>query len=147
MNTNNLANILVIEDNEGDVDLMRLSFEDAKIKNTITVAEDAEIALDILHKRNGREDSPKPDVIFLDLNLPKMSGHEFLEQIQHDEKFNDIPVVVLSSSVSDSDILTSHSLNAHRYMVKPITAEKFFGIIATVEKCNVSVVVDNPDRG
>lgn len=131
---------LLVEDNPADVHLTRLGLEQSKISSRLLVAEDAETALDILHKRNGHEKSHNPDVILLDLNLPGIDGHEFLEIVKKDTNFLQIPIVVLSTSNSEIDMLKSYMLHANFFVVKPMDAKTFLNIVQEVEKFFSSIV-------
>jgi len=96
-----LAEILLVEDNEGDIELTREAFNDARFRNNLQIAEDGEKALDILFKRNGFEHSETPDIILLDLNLPRVDGREVLETIKSHDSLKRIPTIVLTSSMAD----------------------------------------------
>lgn len=119
--------ILLIEDNEGDIYLTKKVFEKARLNNTITVAEDGEVAIKILKDRPEN----RPDIILLDINLPKKDGKQVLEEIKNDPNLRTIPVVILTSSKAEKDILESYNLHANSYIIKPVTLEKF-GEVATV---------------
>jgi len=140
--TNNakLAEILLVEDNEGDIELTREAFEDAKYRNNLHIAKDGDQALDYLFKRNGYEDAIIPDIILLDLNLPKTDGREILETIKADPKLKRIPTIVLTSSQADRDISGSYDLHANCYIVKPVDASKFMDVVQRVEHFWVDIV-------
>lgn len=125
--------ILLVEDNPGDVDLTREAFEDAKVANNLFVAEDGEEAITFLKKEGKYQDTPTPDVILLDLNLPKKSGHEVLEFIKNSDGLKCIPVIILTSSEADEDILNSYNLHANSFITKPVDLEKFLDVVKTVE--------------
>lgn len=135
-----LAEILLVEDNEGDIELTREAFEDAKLRNNLHIAEDGDRALDFLFKRNGHESAPTPDIILLDLNLPKTNGREVLEKIKSDEQLKAIPTIVLTSSQADRDVVESYALHANCYIVKPVDAIKFMEVVQQVENFWVDVV-------
>lgn len=135
-----LAEILLVEDNEGDIELTREAFEDAKFRNNLSVAEDGDIALDFLFKRNGFEGVATPDIILLDLNLPKTDGREVLEAIKTSDKLKRIPTIILTSSMADKDIIESYNLHANCYIVKPVNAIKFMDVVRNVENFWVDVV-------
>ncbi|RKQ69396.1 response regulator receiver protein [Litorimonas taeanensis] len=137
---NKLADILLVEDNEGDIELTREAFEDARLRNTLHIAEDGGKALDFLFKRNGLEDSPTPDIILLDLNLPRVSGRDVLHAIKNDENLRRIPTIVLTSSESDRDVFESYDLQANCYIVKPVDAIKFMDVVQQVENFWVDIV-------
>ena len=135
-----LAEILLIEDNEGDIELTREAFEEAKFRNNLHIAEDGDEALDYLFKRNGYEDSIIPDIILLDLNLPGTDGREVLETIKSEPLLKRIPVIVLTSSRADKDIVESYDLHANCYIVKPVNAGKFMEVVRSVENFWVDIV-------
>lgn len=135
-----LAQILLVEDNEGDIELTREAFEDAKFRNDLHVAEDGDIALDYLFKRNGYEDAITPDIILLDLNLPSTDGKEVLETIKAEKLLRRVPVIVLTSSQADKDVIESYDLHANCYIVKPVNASNFMAVVRDVEKFWVDTV-------
>lgn len=135
-----LAEILLVEDNEGDIELTREAFEEAKFRNNLHIAEDGDEALDYLFKRNGYEDSIIPDIILLDLNLPGTDGREVLETIKSEPLLKRIPVIVLTSSRADKDIVESYDLHANCYIVKPVNAVKFMEVVRSVENFWVDIV-------
>lgn len=126
--------ILLVEDNRGDVVLMSRAFREANIGCTIVSATDAEKALAILRKEGEFANSATPDIILLDLNLPGMNGHEFLKIIKSDDKLQRIPVVVLSSSRADRDVALSYDLRANGHVVKPLVFEKMKEFVASIEQ-------------
>lgn len=132
--------ILLVEDNPGDIILTKEAFAEAKIKNNIHIARDGEEALLYLNKHNGYEKAVKPDLILLDLNLPKVDGREVLDNIKSDEGLCHIPVVVLTSSESEQDILETYELHANSYVVKPINLEQFVSVINAIENFWFTVV-------
>lgn len=132
--------ILYVEDNPGDVELTRDAFTDAKIRNNIHVAEDGQTALDFIFKRNGHEEAPTPDLILLDLNLPKVDGKEVLSVIKNDESVQAIPVVVLTSSEAEADVVKSYQLHANCYVTKPVDLDSFLDVVRTIESFWLTVV-------
>lgn len=140
MSERKLAEILLVEDNEGDVILTQEAFEDAKFRNNLNIARDGEQALDYLFKRNGFEDATTPDIILLDLNLPKLHGKDVLQEIKGDADLRRIPVIVLTSSEADKDVVESYNLNANCYVVKPINAVKFMEVIQKIESFWIDIV-------
>lgn len=118
------VNILLIEDNEGDVILTKRAFKQAKFLNNLSVVKSGEKALDFIKSAN-ESDSPLPDLIILDLNLPGMDGQEVLSVIKNSEETKHIPVIVLSSSKAQQDVVKSYSLHANAYMLKPVSLEGF----------------------
>jgi CheY-like chemotaxis protein len=135
-----LAEILLVEDNEGDIELTREAFEEAKFRNNLHIAEDGDIALDYLFKRNGYENAVRPDIILLDLNLPSTDGREVLETIKAEPSLRRIPVIILTSSNADKDVVSSYDLHANCYIVKPVNAAKFMGVVKSVENFWVDIV-------
>lgn len=138
--TSRLAEILLVEDNEGDVELTREAFEEAKFRNNLHVVNDGDEALDFLFNRGKYQDSVTPDIILLDLNLPRTDGHEVLAVIKADLVLRRIPVIVLTSSKADKDILESYDLHANCYVVKPVNALKFIDVVRNVENFWVDIV-------
>jgi two-component system, chemotaxis family, response regulator Rcp1 len=135
-----LVKILLVEDNEGDIFLTKKVFERSGMSNTITVAEDGEAALNLL-----REDPElRPDIILLDINLPRIDGKKVLEEIKNDPLLRTIPVVVLTSSKVEKDILESYHLHANSYIIKPVTLEKFGKVAAAVESFWFGIVALAP---
>lgn len=125
--------ILLAEDNPGDVDLTKEAFEEAKVANNLYVVEDGEDAIAFLNKEKQHKDKPTPDVILLDLNLPKKSGHEVLGYIKDHQDLKRIPVIILTSSQADTDVLKSYDLHANSFVTKPVDLEKFLDVVRTVE--------------
>lgn len=135
-----LAEILLVEDNDGDVELTREAFEEVKFRYNLHVAQDGDIALDFLFKRNGYEDAVTPDIILLDLNLPKTDGKEVLEFIKADPLLKRIPVIMLTSSKAHKDIIETYDLHANCYIVKPVDAEKFIEVIGKIKDFWIDIV-------
>lgn len=142
LNTNiRPVEILLVEDNPGDVVLTKKAFETSKISNNINVAKDGEIALSMLRKEEGYRDIITPDIVLLDLNLPKKDGREVLEEIKNDEALKKIPVVVLTSSKAERDILETYGLHANSYILKPVNLEKFAEVVKSIENFWFTIVV------
>jgi two-component system, chemotaxis family, response regulator Rcp1 len=135
------AELLLVEDNYGDVLLTKEAFRSAKIANNLTVAGDGEEALRILRKEGPYADAPTPDIILLDLNLPRMDGQEVLKAIRADPALKLIPVIVLTSSKADADIKQSYALKANGYVVKPVDFERLKEIVALIESFWFTVVI------
>ncbi|MDB5470526.1 MAG: response regulator receiver protein [Caulobacter sp.] len=135
------AELLLIEDNYGDILLTREAFQDAKIANNLSVAGDGEEAMSMLRREGEHAHHPAPDLILLDLNLPRMDGREVLQAIRADPGLNRIPVIVLTSSIADRDILRSYDLKANGYIVKPVDFERLKEIVASIESFWFTVVV------
>ena len=134
------VDILLVEDNPGDVQLTREAFEECKIINNLHVAKDGEIAIDYLFQQNGYEEAIRPDIVLLDLNLPKIDGREVLQKIKSNPQLKHIPVVILTSSKSDEDILRSYALQANCYITKPINIDRFFEVVHAIESFWIGVV-------
>jgi len=124
--------ILLVEDSPSDAELTIETFNDSKILNQIHVAEDGVEALDFLFKRGEYKDAPRPDLILLDLNLPKKNGREVLAEIKGDPELQTIPVVVLTTSAAEEDILRSYQLHANCYITKPVDFEQFTKIVKLI---------------
>ncbi len=132
--------ILLVEDNPGDVDLTLEALEDAKMRNHVSVARDGQEALDFLRGEDGFEDKPRPDLILLDLNLPKKDGREVLRIVKEDPALKSIPVVVLTTSSDEKDVLESYEHRANAYIVKPVDFDQFFRAIQALEDFWLTVV-------
>lgn len=132
--------ILLVEDNEGDVGLVEEVFEDAKIRNVLHVAEDGEEAMLFLNKEKQFSDAPTPDIILLDLNLPGKDGREVLEEIKMNEKLKRIPVVVLTTSKAEEDIVKMYDLHANSYITKPVDFDQFIRVVRSIEDFWLEVV-------
>lgn len=128
-----LLEILLIEDNPGDARLTQEALNDGKVKNNLHIVYDGVEATDFLFKRNKYKDAPRPDLIILDLNLPKKNGHEVLAEIKVDETLKSIPVVILTTSKAEEDILKSYKLHANCFLTKPIDLIEFFEMIQSIE--------------
>lgn len=136
--------ILLVEDSPADVDLTREALDDAKVRNTLHVVSDGVAALDFLRRAGDYADAPRPDLILLDLNLPKKDGREVLADIKADLSLRRIPVVVLTTSEAEQDILRSYDLHANCYVTKPVDLEQFISVIKSIENFWL-VIVKLPD--
>lgn len=132
--------VLLVEDDPGDELMTREAFEDNKIGNTLHVVRDGEEALDFLYRRGEYESAPRPDLILLDLNLPKYDGRQVLEQVKSDTDLTDIPVVVLTTSAAEEDILRSYKLHANAYVTKPVDLDQFIRAVRQIDEFFVQVV-------
>jgi CheY-like chemotaxis protein len=132
--------ILLVEDDRGDELITREAFEHNKIKNNLHVARDGEEGLDFLYRRGAFGDAPEPDLILLDLNLPKYDGRQLLEQIKSDANLCHIPVVVLTTSSAEEDVLKSYKLHANAYVTKPVDVEQFMIAVRQIDEFFVQVV-------
>lgn len=132
--------ILLVEDNPGDVLLTKEALEEGKVTNNLHWVKDGVEAMAFLTRQGQFSDAPHPDVIFLDLNLPRKSGHDVLTFIKSDVQLKRIPVIVLTSSKAESDILLSYEQYANCYITKPVDLEKFMAIIKTLNNFWLQVV-------
>lgn len=141
LNKQRPAEVLLIEDNKGDVILTRRAFKEARILNNVMVAGTGEEALAILNKEENYANNSLPDLILLDLNLPKMDGKEVLQIIKSDPRTKHIPVIILSSSRAEGDVAKSYNLHANGYIVKPVSLHNFNEIIQKLEQFWFTLVV------
>ena len=132
--------ILLVEDNPGDVRLTREALHDAKVLNTLTVAVDGVEALAALRREGRFADAPRPDIILLDLNLPRKDGREVLAEIKEDPSLRRIPVVVLTTSKAEEDVLRTYNLHANCYISKPVDLEQFITVVKSIEDFWFTVV-------
>jgi CheY-like chemotaxis protein len=132
--------ILLVEDDPGDELMTREAFEDNKIGNTLHVVHDGREALDFLYREGDFADAPRPDLILLDLNLPKYDGRQVLERIKTDPDLSPIPVVVLTTSAAEEDIIRSYRLHANAYVTKPVDLPQFVAAIKQIDEFFVQVV-------
>ena len=132
--------VLLVEDNPGDVRLTEEALKEGKLVVHLTVARDGLEATDILHQRNGHANAKRPDLILLDLNLPKIDGRQVLQEIKNDPKLMRIPVVVLTTSEADSDILTTYGSHANCYITKPVDMDRFVDIVKLLEEFWFTIV-------
>jgi CheY-like chemotaxis protein len=132
--------ILLVEDNPGDVRLTQEAFKEGKVNNSLNVAGDGVEALAFLRQEGKYANVPRPDVILLDLNLPKKDGREVLAEIKDDPDLRRIPVVVLTTSQAEQDILKSYNLHANCYITKPVDLERFITVVKSIETFWLSVV-------
>ncbi|OKH86099.1 chemotaxis protein CheY [Mycobacterium sp. ST-F2] len=135
-----VVDILLVEDDPGDELITREAFADNKIKNTLHVARDGQEGLDFLYRRGVHADAPTPDLILLDLNLPKYDGRQLLEVIKSDSDLSHIPVVVLTTSSAEEDILRSYKLHANAYVTKPVDLDQFMKAVREIDEFFVQVV-------
>lgn len=132
--------ILLVEDNPGDVFLTRTALQKARIPNNLHVVPDGEEAIAFMHQKGQYVDEPRPDLILLDLNLPKKNGHEVLKEVKSNQDLKRIPVVILTSSSSENDILSSYDLYANCYICKPFELDQFTEVVEAIENFWLSVV-------
>jgi len=141
------VDILLVEDSPADVRLTREALHEAKVINTLHVVKDGVSALAFLRKQGQYAGSPRPKLILLDLNLPKKDGREVLAEIKEDEDLKRIPVVVLTTSKAEEDILRSYNLHANAYIAKPVDLTRFFEVIRALEGFWLAVVTLPPNGG
>ena len=134
------VHVLLVEDDPGDVLMTREAFEHHKIRNPLHVVSDGAEALRFLRKEGEYADAPRPGLVLLDLNLPRMNGREVLAEVKSDPSLRSIPVVVLTTSAAEEDILRSYDLHANAYVTKPVDFSRFMEVIRQIDDFFVSVV-------
>lgn len=134
------VHILLVEDNEGDILLTLEALEEAKMKNTISVVKDGEKAIQYVEKLEGFKDVLYPDLIILDVNLPKINGHEVLKYLKNSEKHQHIPVIMLTTSSSPRDINESYKNHVNCFITKPIDVEDFINAVIGIENFWINIV-------
>ncbi len=132
--------ILLVEDNPADVRLMKEGLKDAKMRNNLHVVEDGVDAMAYLRREGKYSDAVSPDIILLDLNLPKKSGIEVLQEVKGDDNLKKIPVVILTTSKAEEDIAKSYNLHANCYITKPVDLEQFMKVVKTTEDFWLTIV-------
>jgi CheY-like chemotaxis protein len=132
--------VLLVEDDPGDVLMTKEAFEDHKLHNELHVVNDGTEAMAFLRREGDRADAPRPDLVLLDLNLPRMDGREVLQAIKSDPELASIPVVVLTTSEAEEDVLRSYSLHANAYVTKPVDFERFIQVVRQIDEFFVTVV-------
>ena len=132
--------ILLVEDDPGDVLMTREAFSDYKLRNRLHVVDDGVEAMEFLRREGKHANAPRPDLVLLDLNLPRMDGREVLEAIKGDAELASIPVVVLTTSESEDDVVRSYSLHANAYVTKPVDFDRFIAIVRQIDDFFVTVV-------
>ena len=137
--------ILLVEDNPGDARLVKEALKDVKVLNNLTIAKDGQEALDFLHREGDHAEAPHPDLILLDLNLPKKDGREVLAEIKVDDNLKRIPVVVLTTSKAEEDILKSYNLQANCYITKPVDLDEFIKVIKSIKDFWLTIVKLPPE--
>lgn len=136
----NMVNILLVEDNPGDVRLIQEVFEDGKIFNKLDVARDGQEAVNFLHQTGVYQNARKPDLILLDLNLPKKNGAEVLADIKSDEHLKRIPVIILTASTAEEDVARAYNHHANCYLTKPIDLNQFINVVQEIKSFWLSIV-------
>ena len=144
---NRAVDILLVEDNYGDALLVKKAFEKANLNINVTLAEDGEKAIAMLTKSGEYSETPTPDLVLLDINLPKLNGKEVLSKIKEQDALKHIPVIVLTSSVAEMDVIRSYQLGLNAYLVKPTDLTKLTDIVKGIEAFwfNLVVLPDNND--
>ena len=132
--------VLLVEDDPGDVVMTREAFQDYKVRNQLHVVNDGTEAMAFLRQEGEYAGRPRPDLVLLDLNLPRMDGREVLEAIKSDPELASIPVVVLTTSENEDDVLRSYSLHANAYVTKPVDFERFIEVVRQIDDFFISVV-------
>jgi len=135
-----VVDVLLVEDDPGDVVLIKEAFEYNKVHNTLHIVSDGVEALEFLHRRGQYEGAPRPDLVLLDLNLPRKDGREVLEEVKADRDLRTIPVVVLTTSEAEEDILRSYDLHANAYVTKPVDFDRFIEVVRLIDDFFVTVV-------
>jgi CheY-like chemotaxis protein len=137
--------ILLVEDNPGDVRLTAEALREYKFRNRLSAVRDGVEAMAFLHRRGKYADSPRPDLVLLDLKLPKKDGREVLAEIKADHNLKRIPVVVLTSSKAEEDIIKSYDLHANCYVTKPVGLEQFLSVVRSIEEFWLTIVKLPPE--
>jgi CheY-like chemotaxis protein len=132
--------VLLVEDDPGDVLMIREAFEENKVRNELHVCSDGEDALVFLRQEGPHEAAPRPDLVLLDLNLPRRDGREVLAEIKADERLRTIPVVILTTSEAEEDVLRSYALHANAYVTKPVDFDRFIDVVRQIDEFFVTVV-------
>lgn len=138
------VDILLVEDNHGDVRLVERAFESRNLPGELHAVQTGDEALDWLHARGEFEDAPRPDLVLLDLNLPATSGISILEEVKADPDLRRLPVVVLTSSLSDADLVAAYERNANACLLKPVDPDEFSDLVATCTEFWASVAALPP---
>ena len=137
--------ILLVEDNPGDVRLTKEALKEGKVYSNLHTVKDGVEAMEFLRRQGKYKDVPRPDIILLDLNLPRKDGREVLEEIKSDELLKRIPVVVLTTSKAEEDVLRTYNLHANCYVTKPVDLEKFMVVVKSIDVFWLTVVTLPPN--
>jgi two-component system, chemotaxis family, response regulator Rcp1 len=140
MNATKIVEILLIEDNLGDARLAKEALRDAKVRNNLSWVPDGVEAIAFLRHEGKYASAPRPDLILLDLNLPRKDGREVLSEIKSDEKLKRIPVVILTTSQAEEDIFRAYHLNANCYISKPVDLDQFIKVVKMIEDFWLTIV-------
>lgn len=133
--------ILLVEDNPGDAELTLIALEESKLKNNVHLADSGEKAIAFLTGEGEYADAPRPDLVILDLNLPGIDGNEVLQRIKGDPKLKEIPVVIMTTSSAEEDVLRSYRHHANCFITKPLDIDKFLKVVQSIEDFWMSIVV------
>ena len=136
----NPIEILLVEDNPGDVRLTREALRDGKVRNNLHVVEDGVEAMAFLRREGKYVDMPRPDIVFLDLNLPRKNGREVLAEVKSDALLTHIPVVVLTTSADEHDVLKAYEYHANCFITKPVDLEQFLHVVRSIEEFWFTIV-------
>jgi chemotaxis family two-component system response regulator Rcp1 len=128
-----LVEILLVEDNPSDVLLTQIAMKECKIANKLHLAHDGEVAMEFLRRQGQHRSAPRPDLVLLDLNLPRMDGRELLREMKSDPALRAIPVVVLTTSDAETDVVRSYDLHANAYITKPLGMEQFLRVVKGID--------------
>jgi CheY-like chemotaxis protein len=138
--------VLLVEDDPGDTLIVREAFADNKVRNALTCVTDGVEAMRYLRREGEHADAPRPDLILLDLNLPRKDGREVLAELKGDEDLRTIPVVVLTTSQAEEDVLRSYQLHANAYVTKPVDFERFIAVVRQIDDFFLTVVKRPPQQ-
>jgi len=140
LGSSDAADVLLVEDNPGDVRLTQEAFGEGRVDSTLHVVTDGVEALDFLYRRGEHADAPRPDVVLLDLNLPRKNGGEVLSEINDDAGLSRVPVVILTSSEAEEDVVKSYERHASAYLTKPVDPEEFLEVVRAFKAFWLSAV-------
>jgi CheY-like chemotaxis protein len=139
-NIGRAAEVLLVEDSPGDVRLTREALKEGKVRNNLSVVNDGVEAMEFLRREGKYADAPRPDIVLLDLNMPRKDGREVLAEMKSDDDLKRIPVVILTTSEAEQDILKTYELHANCYLTKPVDLEQFISIVKSVEDFWLTIV-------
>ena len=139
--------ILLVEDSPSDTELTLEALRDFRVRNSVSVVEDGVLALEFLRRQGSYAQAPRPDLIMLDLNLPRKDGREVLAEVKQDENFKRIPVVILTTSQAEEDVLRTYNLHANAFVSKPVDFKQFLRVIHAIELFWLAVVTLPPANG
>jgi chemotaxis family two-component system response regulator Rcp1 len=139
-NQNKVIEVLLVEDNPGDVRLTEEALKDGSVRVNLTVANDGVEAMNILQRKGPHAGKARPDLVLLDLNLPKKNGREVLEEIKADDDLKRIPVIVMTTSKAEQDIYRAYNLNANCYVTKPADLDEFLNVVRSIEDFWLNIV-------